>query len=234
MEELDNVDPDWKGLYRAGGIAAFIIGVLCIIDVALAATLGSPPSTGEEYLKYFIGIVLQARVADVLIPALTDLLLIPVALALYLVLRGVDRNAMLVTTVFTGLFIALDLGTSTLNTSTLITLSVQYAATTSDAQRAAFVAAADYAAVSLAVSSPIYSFVVPCLGFIITNLVMLRGVFSRAVAYLGIVASVAGIVGGISSFVFYPFYVPLIGACLIILGVWSILVGVRLYGLGKR
>jgi hypothetical protein len=38
---------------------------------------------------------------------LTDLLYVPVALSLYLVLKGVNRNAMLIATAFVGLFIVL-------------------------------------------------------------------------------------------------------------------------------
>jgi hypothetical protein len=39
---------------------------------------------------------------------LTDLLFVPVALSLYLALKGVNRNAMLVATAFLGLFIVLE------------------------------------------------------------------------------------------------------------------------------
>ena len=51
---------------------------------------------------------------------LTDLLLVPVALALYLALKGVDRDAMLVATAFIGLFVVLDLAVTWPNYASLI------------------------------------------------------------------------------------------------------------------
>jgi hypothetical protein len=75
---------------------------------------------------------------------LTDLLFVPVGLSLYLALKDLNRNAMLVATAFVELFVALDLAVTWSNYASLITLAGRYASATNDAQRAAYAAAADY------------------------------------------------------------------------------------------
>jgi uncharacterized membrane protein YhaH (DUF805 family) len=114
----------------------------------------------------------------------------------------------------------------------LTTLSQNYAAATSDIQRAAYLATANYALAVTAVSEPVYSFAVFSIGLLIISLVMLKGIFGKATAYLGIVASIVGFVYGISLFV--PALAITAAITVILWAVWSLLVGSRLYRLGKR
>ncbi len=145
------VDPDGKWLYRVGGISALILAIAYIITIPLYVYVGAPPSGGEARLKY---LALNTTVwwAILGLSVLTDFLFVPVALSLYLALKGVNRNAMLVATAFVGLFIVLDLAVTWSNYASLITLSGNYAAATNDAQRAAYVAAASYPSAVLASS----------------------------------------------------------------------------------
>ena len=53
----------------------------------------------------------------------TDLLFVPVALSLYLALKEITRNAMLVATAFVGLFVVLGLAVTWSNYASLIVLS---------------------------------------------------------------------------------------------------------------
>ena len=158
------VDPDGKWLYRVGGISALALGIAYIITIPLYASVGAPPSGGEATLTYLAG---KTTVwwAILGLSVLTDLLFVPVALSLYLALKGVNRSAMLVATAFLGLFIVLDLAVTWTNYASLITLSGNYAAATTDAQRAAYVAAANYAsAVLKSTLEAVYSILVPSLG----------------------------------------------------------------------
>ena len=81
------------------------------------------------------------------------------------------------------------------NYSPLITLSGNYAAATNYAQRSAYVAAANYASAVLTYSTEaVYSVFVLSFGILMIGLVMLKGIFSKSTAYLGLVTGTLGIV----------------------------------------
>jgi hypothetical protein len=192
---VNAVDPDGKWLCRVGGMSALVLGIAYLITIPLYAHVGAPPSGGgEAWLKYLAG---KTTVwwAILGLSVLTDLLFVPVALSLYLALKGVNRNAMLVATAFMGLFIVLDLAVTWSNYASLITLSGNYAAATNDAQRVAYIAAANYASAVLGSRlEAVYAIVVLSFGILMIGLVMLRGIFSKSTAYLGLITGVLGIV----------------------------------------
>jgi hypothetical protein len=228
---METVDTSWKGLYRWGGVSLMLIGVLYIVGVLLALSIGTTPSGSEAVLNWLAGQTTLAYTAyGVFI--LTDVLFVPVVLALYLALKGVNKNAMLAATGFMGMFLVLDLGVTCISWVALITISQNYAAATSDMLRAAYVATANYALAAIAVSMPVYSFVVPSIGLLIISLVMLKGIFSRVTAYLGIAGSIVGFVYGIS--VFVPALAMSVAIAIVLDGIWGLLAGSRLYRLGKR
>ena len=208
-----------------------IVGVLCIIDIVLASFLGFEPSGGEAVLKWLAGQTTLAYAFYGLF-ILIDFLLVPVVLTFYLVLKGFNKNAMLAATGFAGLYLVLDLGVTLSSWVALVTLSQSYAAATSDIQRAAYVATADYALAVIALSATVYSSVISSIWIFITSLVMLKGIFSRATAYLGIVVSIVGFIYGIS--VFVPPLAIFLAIVILLLGIWLLLAGYRLYRLGKR
>ncbi len=212
-------------------MSSLVNGVLYIIGTVLFLILGPFPTTGQAFLSYFAGHELLARVTFGIL-WLTDLMLVPIVLALYVALKGIGKNAMLVASGFVGLFIVLDLGVNILNSLSMVTLSESYAAATSATQRAAYVAAADYAAANLNVGLPIYGFVVPGIGVLVTSLVMLRGIFSKPTAYVGMAAAILGIAGGIS--IVIPPAGVLVVFSLIVFAIWLLLAGYRLYNLGKQ
>ncbi len=230
---VKTVDPDGKWLYRVGGISALLLGIGYIITIPLYAYVGAPPSGGEARLQYLVG---KTTVwwAIIGLSVLTDCLYVPVALSLYLALKGVNRNAMLVATAFVGLFIVLDLAVTWPNYAALITLSGNYAAATNDAQRAAYVAAANYASAVLASSvEAVYTILVLSIGILMIGLVMLKGVFGKSTAYLGVVTGILGIVSVVA-----PYFVSTLSVTIIIASVlttvWVLFVGYRLYRLGQQ
>jgi hypothetical protein len=226
------VDPEGKWLYRVGGICALVLGLAYIITIPLYAHVGAPPSGGEARLKYLDGNT-TVWWAILGLSVLTDLLFVPVALALYMALSGVARSAMLLATACVGVFIVLDLAVTWPNYASLITLSANYAAATNDAQRAVYVAAATYASAVLASSlEAVYSIMVLSFGILIIGLVMLKGIFRKSTAYVGVVTGILGIVS-----VAGPIFVSTLSATVIVTSVlttvWVLLVGYRLYRLGK-
>ena len=137
--------PDEKWLYRVGGISALTLGIAYIIIIPLFVHVGAPPKGGEVWLKYLQG---KTTVwwTILWLGVLTDFLYIPVALALYFALERVNRSAMLLASVFVGLFVALDLTVTWANYAALLTLSGPYAAVTNEVQRAGLCSpAANYA-----------------------------------------------------------------------------------------
>ena len=230
---VNAVDPDGKWLYRVGGISALVLGIVYIITIPLYAHVGAPPSGGEARLKYLAGNT-TVWWAILGLSVLTDFLFVPVALSLYLALKGVNRNAMLVATAFVGLFIVLDLAVTWPNYASLITLSGTYAAATNDVQRAVVVATANYpSAVLESKLLGVYAILVPAVGILMTSVVMLKGIFSKTTAYLGLVSGILGIVS-----VAGPFLVSSLGAAVImssvVTTVWVLFVGYRLYRLGQQ
>jgi len=205
-----------------------LAGLVYIISAVLSIVIGPPPSGGEPYLQ---GLATHALVSQVNFGlwVLADLALLPAVMALYLALKQIAKNAMLIAAGLMLLFAVLDLAVTELNSLTLVTLTQQYAAAASDAQRSAYVAAADYALATLPIAT-FLSYMVSSVGLFIISLVMLKGVFSKPAAYAGLVASIAGIIGG-----FY-FIVPALAALLvpslIAFGLWSLLAGARLWTLG--
>jgi hypothetical protein len=79
----------------------------------------------------------------------------------------------------------------------------------------------------------IYNIVTLSLGIFIAGLVMLRSPFGKGTAYLGLVTGILGIVS-----VAGPFLVGALGATIIaasvLTTVWVLLVGYRLYRIGRQ
>src|SRR2546426_2186856 len=229
---VDAVDPDQKWLYRVGGVSALVLGTAYIIIIALYVPVGAPPSGAEARLTYLAGNT-TAWWAILGLSVLTDFLFVPVALALYLALKGINRNAMLVATAFVGLFVVLDLAVTWANYTSLIILSGDYTAATNDAQRAVFVAAATYPSAVLGSRLlGVYVILVPSVGILITALVMLKGIFSKSTAYLGLASGILGIVSVAGSFFVSSLALTVIIAS-VLTTVWVLFAGYRLYRLGQ-
>jgi hypothetical protein len=223
---VNMADPDGKWLYRVGGISALVIGIGYIIIFPLFAHVGAPPSGGEVWLKYLEG---KTTIwwAILGLSVLTDFLFIPVALSLYFALERVNRNAMLIATAFVGLFVVLDLAVTWTNYASLLTLSGLHAAATNDVQRAAYVAAANYASAVLASRTEVfYSIVDLSVAILIIGIVMLKGtgIFSKITAYLGLAAGIFGIVSTTG------FFVTIIMNA-VLTTIWVLFVGYRLFRL---
>jgi hypothetical protein len=233
MSQVNSVDPDRRSLYRLGGISAIVLGLSYVVITALYVLAGAVPRGGEAWLKYLAG---QTGVwwAIVGLSVLTDFLFVLVALSLYLALRTVNKNAMVVGTGLLVLFVVLDLAVTWPNYSALITLSSDYATAMEAAQRAAYVAAANYPSAVLASGLfAVYAILVPSVGILVIGLVMLNGAFSKTGAYVAVVTGILGIVSVVG-----PFFWRTLGTTVITTSIlttaWIFLVGYRLFRLGQR
>jgi hypothetical protein len=195
--------------------------------------MGAPPHGAEARLAYIAGNT-RAWWTILGLSVLTDLLFLPLAMSLYVALRQFNRNAMLLAATCMALFVALDLAITWTNYAALITLSGKYAQAAGEAQRAAVIAAAEYP--SVVVESNLlffYNTLVLAVGTLITGLVMLHGAFSKSTAYLGLATGILGVVSVVG-----PLLVSVLSVTIIVTSVlttvWLLLVGYRLYKLGRQ
>jgi hypothetical protein len=195
MVEQTTIDVDQKQWYRVGGIAALVLGVAYIVIIPLYAHVGAPPAGGgEAWFQYLPG---KTRVwwAIVGLSVLTDFLFVPLAFALYLALKESNRNAMLLASAFVGLFVVLDLSVTWSHYTSLLVLFSNYSKGTDAVQRMGYIAAANYAsAVLMSPLEIVYAIVTLSFGILVTGFVMLRGVFNKITAYLGLATGILGIV----------------------------------------
>ncbi len=195
MVDRTMIDADQKQWCRVGGIAALVLGVAYIVIIPLYARVGPPPTGGgEAWFQYLPGKT-KFWWAILGLSVLTDFLFVPVAFALYLALKRANRNAMLLATAFVGLFVVLDLAVTWSHYASILILYSNYSGAKEAVQRAGYVAAANYASAVLA--SPleiVYAIVTLSFGILVTGFVMLRGVFHKMTAYLGLATGILGIV----------------------------------------
>jgi hypothetical protein len=127
--------------------------------------------------------------------SVADFLLVPAVLGLYLSLKRVGKNLMLVATGLMAVFIVVDLAITDASTLTIVTLTQHAAAAASAAERTAYMAAAHYGLATVPLAN-FYTYVVSGVGVLLISMVMLKGVFSKRTAYVGIVTGIVGIVAG--------------------------------------
>jgi hypothetical protein len=230
---LDSISADRAAPYRLGGVAAVVLGASYLVVTVLYSLAGPAPTGGQAHLEY-----LAQRITNwwgiTGFSVLTDFLFLPLALALYLALKGISKNAAIVGSGLLAMFAILDLAVTWPNYASLIVLSGDYAAATTDAQRASLIAAASYpSSVLESPLFPVYVILVPAVGIAILGIVMLRGTFNRAAAWLGVLTGVLGTIAVVG-----PWFVRALDVTVIITAVlttvWVFVVGYELLRPGRR
>jgi hypothetical protein len=222
-------DPAWRRFYTVGGICAalYVLFALVVPGVMVAAVsdfwdiLVDPAALlafitdNKLYWHIVQGGVLEASI-----------LLIITFAAVYLTLKHVDR-------VFAAVGAIISITTQLLFMAYypvllgLVYLSDQYA-TADTARRAGLEASAEALIAQNSAFNPIYEALMG-LGVIFFSLAMLKGVFPRFVAYLGLATGAAAFIGlslypivGLGYFFWWAFFVA-----------WLLAVGWKLYKLGR-
>ncbi len=223
-------DSTWKGVYRTGGICLIAAGILILISTTFGYMLGTPPGNNEAYLQ---SLATHSAVARLNYGSwvFIDVLLIIGTLGLYLALKGVNKNAMLVAAGLVGLFLILDLGITEFNSLTLITLTQSYASATSDAQRAAYLAAENWGLATIPMAS-FFSWLGPSAGFFMVAIIMRKSSFGKFTASLGMISNGLGIICSLYFLQPIPILSILLTPVLIVYGVWHISAGRKLLKLG--
>ncbi len=221
-------DPSWRGLYRAGGVSGVLFVVLTIVSIVLVFIKPMQPgSDGAATLKN----IASHRSLYILKQALwlgPSVLAMVVFLALYRALKHQDKSSAALGALLgiASEILALAYPTTGEGGPALVYLSDQYAGATTDEQRAAFATAAEGFIAQNNIPSP--PGILTAIGILVISLVMLRGVFHKGIAYLGIATGAIGIISESLR--------PLLGLGYIgyglLLPTWFFAVGWKLYRLG--
>lgn len=223
----------WGTLYRVGGLSALIaavleIGAVFISIIFARAVPGPPPGAVVQWFTLlhdhrFVGLT-YLGILDLIAIALISMMF----LALCVALRRGHTTSMAVAAALAFLGIAVYLATSTV--VPMVSLSDQYAAATTDAKRSLLVAAGHAVLAVGGVGTGAYmSFLLMGVAGLVISVVMLRtSIFSRAAAYVGILANVATL-----AYYVVPLVAPSAGVLFLWISgllflIWMILVGHRL------
>ena len=220
-------DSRWASLYTVSGVAALISAV--IIPLSIAAFFIWPPFPGSVLDMFTL--IQNDKLAGLMsldfMYLAANFFAIPIFLALYITLKRADES-------FSAIALALGLIGLVLliparPIAEMFSLSNQYAAAATEAQRAQLVAAGEATLALFQGTAYLAHYILGSLSFLISAFIMLRSsIFNRATAYVGIVTNV----------LVFGLFVPKIGAYISLLSVfpflmiWLIQIGVRLLRLG--
>ncbi len=224
---------DWARLCRAGGIAAFIFLVYSLATMLQITVLGGPPSSAAEAFQ----VLQQNKAAGLLRLDFPTVLVLPfyyvLFFGLFAALKDTDRTqaAIAIAMVFIGLTLVLAMPTAL----PVMALSDRYAAATSEAMKAHYLAAGE-----AVLATDIWHGTGAYLGGIFVqtgavwiSVIMLRGVFSRLTGWVGIITHGLDLI----HILLVPF-LPNTAAIFMMIGglgypVWLWLVGRRLLEAGR-
>lgn len=225
-------------MYKVGGVAFLIIGIWYVFSNYWGYIMGipapgfaTPPvATNSGYFN-ILGTYPFASNVFYSMYSLIDILVIPALIALYLALKGVSKNSILVAMGIVALWAFIDIGVTEFNSLALISIAQSYNAATDAAQRAAYLAAANGPLAAIPIAT-FYSYFVGSIGFLIASIVMLKGVFRKFIGLIGVACNTLGII--VAFVLFAPGLAGLIFYTLNLYGFWNILVGAQLIRLGNR
>lgn len=223
VPDAETADSRWKGLYKIGGVAALISVV--IIPISIVAYFVWPPFPDD-----ILVVIQEDRLAGLMsldfLYLLGNFFAIPLFLVLYVTLKRVSES-------FSAIALALGfVGLLSLVPSRpileMFAISDQYAAATTDAQRAIYLAAGEAVLALFHGTAFNVHYLLGSASLLISSFLMLRSdIFGKRTAYVGIVTNI----------VVFGLYVPKIGVYISLLSVvgyliWYILIARRLFQLG--
>ncbi len=222
----ETAETAWRPLYRIGGAAALTAVLLYVIQI-IVFVVSPPPATAVGYFTLFHKNALLGLLDLDLLSIADYALFVPLFLALYVALRRVSPSFMAIAAALGLVGIATYFASNT--AFEMLSLSSRYAAASSDAQRALFVAAGQAMLAIYQGTAFDASYVLLAVAPLIISVVMLRSnSFGRVTAYVGIVANVLAL----------GLFLPVIGVFLSLVSVvglliWYILLARRLFLLAQ-
>ncbi len=236
VTDTETAAPNYRTLYKLGGVAAWIVAVLTLVEIVFF-TFYPQPSTVSEWFMLFqrnkiIGF-LDFWGLEVLMYAMFVL----VFLALFFVLRKTSQTPMVIALTFALLGIGIFFATN--NPFSMLSLSNQYANATTAEERSSVLAAGQAILANTnqrAVGGfNMGLFLVYTAGLIVSSVMFQSKSFSRPTAYVGVLAYALSLADylreALTTSVIITLLVILPGALLSV--IWFAMVGRRLYQLGR-
>lgn len=185
-------EASWRGLYRIGSICALLFVMFNLIAIALDLRAPPPVAGGVATLE-FIAVHRISYLLEQILWLAPGLFAMIVFVALYPALKQLNQSYAALGALIGAAAWALTLAipTTSRGAPALVYLSDQYVATTNTAQRAVFATAAE--ALIAQNNTPTLVGILTPIGILLIALVMVKGIFPKSVAYLGIVTGVLGI-----------------------------------------
>lgn len=225
--QFDQDAARWSPLYRLGGIAALITAIFIPLQVIIFIAW-PPPTTALGYFTVFQSQPLIGLLNLDLLLIIDQVLGLAILAAFYISLRRTNATwtiiALALGLVATAAYFASNTAVN------MLTLSHQYAAATTEAQRAIYLAAGESMLATYTGTAFQLSYILGSVVGIIIPIVMLQSqVFGRGTAYLGLLANVIAL----------GLYVPTIGLYISIfsvlfLDIFYSLVARRLFQMSHR
>jgi hypothetical protein len=222
----ETTESAWKPLYQIGGGAALLLVVLYLIQM-IVFVVSPPPGTVIGYFTLFHRNAFLGLLNLDLLSLADYVLFIPMFLALSLALRRVSPS--FVAIALTSALVGIATYFASNKAFEMLSLSTQYAAATTGAQRSLVMVAGQAMLATYPGTAFNVSYVLLSIAPLIISVVMLRSnVFGKVTAYVGIAASAIGL----------GLFVPAIGVFLSLISVvalmiWYILIARRLLQLAQ-
>lgn len=189
VTSAESAGSEYKSLYKLGGGAAWIVVALTLSEV-IGLTFYPQPGTVREWFMLFQSSKIIGLLDFWGLEVLMYAMFIIVFLALYAALRKANEDLMVIALTFALLGIGIFFATN--NPFSMLSLSNQYAAATTDTQRSMFLAAGQAVLANTnqrAIGGfNMGLFLVSVAGLIVSAVMLQTNSFSRLTAYVGILA----------------------------------------------
>ena len=225
---VDTSRQSWRTLYFVAGVSA-IVFVVALIAALVVDFVAPPPVHGGAATLEFIAANRELYGLEQVLWILPNALAVLVFVALAVALAPVNQSLALIGGVIGGipwaLFLAIPV--TSRGSLSLLYLSDRYVEASVD-DRARFATAAE--AIIAENNTPAIVGVLSAAGILLMSIVMTKGVFSRVLAWLGVLTGALGIISEALRHVVPSFY----WGYGVLLWVWVIAAGIALIRLGQR
>jgi hypothetical protein len=183
----------WRPLYRAGAISAGLAVLMYLAALAIFAVTTAPPTTGGAAMLEYVDAHRTIYIVRQVLWVAPSLPLVVVMLALAVALWPLGKSFAATVGAIAASSWALSFAWPTTGEGSLamVRLSDRYATVMTDAERAPFVAGAELLIARN--DTQVVLGVLQTLGILLIALLMLRGVFARRLAWLGVATGAVGI-----------------------------------------
>ena len=224
--KVETADSGWKSLYRVGGAAALIMAVFIPIQFIIFVAW-PPPSTVIGWFTLFQNNRLLGLLDMDLLLIVDQVLVALVLLALYIALRRASQSFMAIA--LTAGVVGIAAYFASTAAFEMLSLSDQYAAATTEAERSMFLAAGQTMLAIYQGTAFDVGYVLEGFALLIIAVVMLRTtLFSKKTACVGILVGIMSLVPPTAGMIGLLFALGSLAP----LEIWDILIARRLFKLG--